>query len=240
MSCCYVVDLRLMPAGVSPHGYVYSILRELGPGEGLRLWTPDDPNLLTAQIQHHLRHKLVWSSVFDQTGWLVSMRIRGADEPLPLAATMQRDHEKMDARLVRALRHLADRHWLAAVGEAADLGRALRAHIAIENELLAPLGGAPVAEATAIMRREHDDVLVQLDRIEEVCSSPGDNGQELDTWLGLLAASLNKHEYREESLLFPCWTRALAQHPSCDELLREVRSRLDEGAPRPLSPAYVP
>ncbi len=230
MSCCYVLDLRLMPDGVSAHSYVYSILRELGPGEGLRLWTPDDPALLMAQLQHQMRHKLVWSSVYDQAGWLIHMRIRGADEPLPLADTLQRDHEKMDARLVRALAHLADRDWCAAVGEVADLGRALRAHIAIENELLAPLGGARVAEATAIMRREHDDVLVQLDQIGEVCVSSGDNCQELDTWLGLLAASLNKHEHREESLLFPYWTRVLAQRPSSDELLREVRSRLDEDA----------
>ncbi len=235
MPCCYVLDLRLVPAHVSPHSYVYSLLRELGPDESLRAWTPDDPTLLMAQIQHQMRHKLVWSSVFDQTGWLITMRIRNADEPLPLADTLRRNHEQMDGRLVQAFTYLGCRDWRAAVGEVASLDVALRTHIVTENELLAPLGGASVAEATAIMRREHDDVLVQLEMIAEVCASSVENCQELETWLGLLAASLNKHEHREESLLFPRWMRVLMQLPSRNELLTEVRSRLDEGMLRSLS-----
>ena len=233
MSCCYVLDLRLKPANVSSHSYVYSLLRELGPGEGLRVWTPDDPILLMAQIQHQMRHKLVWSSVCDQSGWLITMHVRSADEPLPLADTLQRDHEKMDGLLVQALTHLARRDWRAAVGEVRGLDQSLRAHIALENELLAPLGGAPTAEATAIMHREHDDVLVQLDAIEEICASSVEKCQELDTWLGLLAASLNKHEHREESLLFPHWARVLAQRSDRDDFLTMVRLRLDEMTPRP-------
>lgn len=239
MSCCYVLDLRLMPAHVSRHSYIYSLLRELGPGERLRVWTPEDPALLMAQIQHQMRHSLVWTSVDDQTGWLITMHIRSADEPLPLADTLRRDHEQMDGRLVQAFTYLGHRDWSAAVGEVASLDAALRAHIVIENELLAPLGGASVAEATAIMRREHDDVLVQLEMIAEVCAASAHNCQELETWLGLLAASLNKHEHREESLLFPRWTRVLALLPARDELLTEVRSRLGEGLREPLSVSEI-
>ena len=110
------------------------------------------------------------------------------------------------------------------------LDRALRTHILLENDLLAPLSARDLEEPTLLMRREHDDILIQLDAIQEVCVAPEESCQDLDTWLGLLAASLNKHEFREETLLFSAWERATGTHKS---LLDEVRRRLSSLAPEP-------
>ncbi|MHB8253007.1 MAG: hypothetical protein ACYDEV_04775 [Acidiferrobacter sp.] len=232
MSCCYVLDLRLAPAHIAPHRYAYSVLRELNANEAVRIWSPEDPTFLMAQLQHQMRHALIWSAVTDGQGWLIHVRVRGANEPLSLVDTLRRDHETLDLRLVNTLTLLARHEWAAAVDEATRLDRTLRAHILLENELLAPLASAKAVEATAIMRREHDDIVVQLDMMTELREGAADESQELEVWLGLLAATLNKHEYREESLLFPSWERVIAKRPDQEALLAEVRMRLDAAVSR--------
>ncbi len=224
MPCCYVLDLRLAPRGMPPATYAYSILRELGPGETVRIWSPEEPALLMAQLQNHLRHTLIWRTVTDGQGYLITLHIRGPGELLPLADTLRRDHDDMDARLVRSLALADAGRWIEAVTEVDGLDRALRAHILIENELLAPLAADDAREPTALMRREHDDILVQLDAIREVCLTPDAPCGDLSTWLGLLAASLNKHEFREEASLFGAWERAAGG--ADPGLLDTVRRRL--------------
>jgi len=231
MSCCCVLDLRLTPAHITPYRYAYSVLQELGPGQDMQIWSSEDPSLLMEQLQYQMRHALVWSATSDGREWLITIHKRGADELLPLGGTLRRDHETMDLQLVGALRLSGAHNWREAVVEVARLDHALRTHILLENELLAPLASVKAAEATAIMRREHDDIVLQLDVIAEIRESPDDKCQELDTWLGLLAATLNKHEYREESLLFPSWERMIAQRSDRESLLAEVRARLKAVTP---------
>ena len=227
MSCCYVLDLRLTPAQVAPYRYAYSVLRDLGSREAMHIWSPEEPTLLMAQLQHQMRHTLIWSVASDGLGWLVHVRVRGAYEPLPLVDTLRRDHESMDLRLVNALALAAGHSWREAVAEAAHLDQALRAHILLENELLAPLASSKAPEATTIMHREHDNIALQLDMVAETCGSSEDQCQDLHIWLSLLAATLNKHEHREETLLFPIWERTIAQRSDQKTLLAEVRRRLD-------------
>ncbi len=225
MSCCHVLDLRLRPQGLTPSMYLYPQLRELRPGTRLRIWSPDEPTLLMAQLQNHLRHALVWSAVTDGQGYLITLHIRSPEEALSLTDTMRRDHDDMDYALVAALEALRDARPGVAVAAMTRLDHALRVHILIENELLAPLTAHCAAEPTALMRREHDDILLQLDAIAEACAG-GDQAHELDIWLSLLAASLNKHEFREETLLFPAWERAVRDDAGRQPLLAEVRRRL--------------
>jgi iron-sulfur cluster repair protein YtfE (RIC family) len=228
MSCCYVLDLRFTPQGVPVPTYAYSVLRDISPGESLRIWSPEEPTLLMAQLQNHMRHTLVWRAATDGQGYLITLHIRGPGEALALGDTLRRDHDEMDARLVRSLSLVNGGHWREAVSEVTAFDRALRAHILIENDLLAPLAARAAEEPTALMRREHDDILVQLDAIQEVCAASEESCKDLDTWLGLLAASLNKHEFREETLLFGAWERAAGV--GHETLLNEVRRRLSSPA----------
>ncbi len=225
-SCCPVLDLTALPPDIAPYRYVYARLRECAPGESLCLWSPEEPGLFLEQLQHQMRHTLVWSMTPDGRGWLIHVHIRSEEEALPLADTLRRDHETVDHRVVAIMAHLGRADWPQAVEATLRLGRALRAHIDLENELLAPLGLNQAPELTALMKREHDEIVAQLDILDEVAGRDQEACHELDTWLGLLAASLNKHEYREESLLFPHWTRALALRPDRDALLDTVRERL--------------
>ncbi len=228
MSCCYVLDLRLAPRGVPPATYAYAILREMGPGETMRVWSPEEPTLFMAQLQNHMRNTLVWEVATDGQGYLITLHIRGPHEPLALGDTLRREHDDMDACLVRSLALVGAGRWTESVAEVARLDRTLRAHILLENDLLAPLAVREAREPTSLMRREHDDILVQLDAIQEVCQAAGESCAELDTWLGLLAATLNKHEYREEVSLFGLWERASDRRGAA--LLDEVRRRLSPAA----------
>lgn len=229
MSCCPVLDLRLTPPGITVPSYAYSVLRESRPGELLWMWSPDEPALLMAQLQTHLRHTLVWSATPDGHGFLIKLHVRGPDEPLSLTDTLRRDHDTLDKQLVAALSFVAARCWDEAVLAVAYVDRGLRAHILLENDTLSALASEKEVEPTAIMRREHNDILAQLDILADVCGSSAEQCRELDTWLSLIAATLNKHEFREETLLFPAWERALRHRPDAASLLAETRHALHGG-----------
>ncbi|MDA8390819.1 MAG: hemerythrin domain-containing protein [Gammaproteobacteria bacterium] len=221
----YYLDLRFVPPGVPPQSHAYTILHRLNAHETLKIWSPEEPTLLVAQLQHQMRHTLLTSVTRDGDGWAITIRVRGDREPLPLVDTLRRDHDHMDRQFVHAMQLLAGDRPAEGVAAVTQLQSHLRAHIAIENELLAPLGQKGAPEATGLMLREHNDLLDQLALIGELCDTAAEP-RDLDTWLGLLAASLNKHESREESLLFPEWARVLARKPDQENLLAEVRSRL--------------
>ncbi len=225
MEHSYYLDLRFVPPGVPPHSHAYAILHELNHHEILKIWSPDEPTLLIAQLQHQMRHTLLTSVAQDGNGWAIEVRVRDDQELLPLVQTLRRDHDHLDRRFVQAMRHLQTGQLAEGLLAVAELEHSLRAHIAMENELLAPLGRQGAPQATDLMLREHEDLLIQLALIAEIRDSSA-GPRELDTWLGLLAASLNKHESREESLLFPEWTRVLARKPDQKKLLAEVRDRL--------------
>lgn len=227
MTYRYFIDLRLTPVGTAFHAHVYSVLRTLDVDAQIRIWTPEDPILLIKQLQHQMRNNLVCTVAPQGLGWLLDIHIRNDIEPLPLVGTLLRDHEHLDKKLIHVLSILAQGTWSDAVSQMREIDRSLRSHIEVENNILAPLTPSHAAEAVALMRHEHDDLVNQLNIAKEVYQSIGEQREELKLWLSLIAATLNKHEHREESLLFNEWERAIQRHPDKKNILHEVREQIE-------------
>ncbi|MHB1241384.1 MAG: hemerythrin domain-containing protein [Gammaproteobacteria bacterium] len=227
------VDLR-DSGGLPSHTYAFYALRDLHPGEVRELLCPEDPGVLMQSVNLQLRNRLYWAVV--KAGpplWRLRVQLR---EDLPAASLtdlLTRDHARLD-RLLACVLRLANRNQLAeaepAVGE---LSRALRRHIRVENEILAPVFSAPRNllgnDPTSIMLREHEQILEQLSLIESCIAGDPETRSNTAPLLALLSGAMAKHEHREEQNLFPNWNRALALGTDADgtaTFLRRVQSAL--------------
>jgi uncharacterized protein (DUF2249 family) len=209
-------------------------LRELRPGGELRLITREDPTLLLESLNLQLRDALRWELGARAAFWEASVRLTEDAAPRDVLDTLKRDHRRLDGLLARALRRLNAGDVAGARPLLDDFSAGLRRHARAENELLAPaLGPRPASEPLEIMLREHDELLVQLDAVER-CFAEAPAGQlpeawEIEPFVAILSGTLAKHEYREESQLFPLWAGGLLRRPpgEGDALHKAVRALLE-------------
>jgi len=208
-------------------------LRELRPGHELRLITREDPTLLLESLNLQLRDALRWDLGASGGHWEACVRLAQDAAPRDVLDTLRRDHRRLDELLAKALRRLNAGDVAGARPLLETFAAGLRRHARAENELLAPaLGPRPAVEPLEIMLREHDELLVQLDAVE-VCFAEAPAGQapvawEIEPFVAILSGTLAKHEYREESQLFPLWLAALLRRPQGEgeSLHRAVRALL--------------
>jgi uncharacterized protein (DUF2249 family) len=209
-------------------------LRELRPGGELRVITREDPTLLLESLNLQLRDALRWELGARAAYWEASVRLAEDAAPRDVLDTLRRDHRRLDGLLARALRRLNAGDVAGARPLLDDFSTGLRRHARAENELLAPaLGPRPVVEPLEIMLREHDELLLQLDAVES-CFAEAPAGQPPEAWeiepfVAILSGTLAKHEYREESQLFPLWAGGLLRRPQGegDALHKAVRALLE-------------
>lgn len=209
-------------------------LRELRPGGELRLITREDPTLLLESLNLQLRDALRWELGAEAGHWEASVRLAEDVAPRDVLDTLRRDHRRLDGLLAKALRRLNAGDSAGARPLLEDFAAGLRRHARAENELLAPvLGPRPAVEPLEIMLREHDELLVQLDAVER-CFAEASPGQPPEAWeiepfVAILSGTLAKHEYREESQLFPLWAGELLRRPQGegDALHKAVRALLE-------------
>ena len=209
-------------------------LRELRPGGELRLITREDPTLLLDSLNLQLRDALRWELGPRGAHWEESVRLAEDAEPRDVLDTLRRDHRRLDGLLAKALRRLNVGDVPGARPLLDVFAAGLRRHARAENELLAPaLGPRPAVEPLEIMLREHDELLVQLDAVER-CFTEAPAGQPPEAWeiepfVAILSGTLAKHEYREESQLFPLWAAGLLRGPQGegDALHEAVRALLE-------------
>ena len=224
------LDLRSTPPGMPAHTYAFYALRDLEPGTEMVLISAEDPALLLKQLQLQLRNRLCWQCVREQQVWRVSIRRREDTEASTLQDILSRDHERLDALLVGTLTRLRARGPIAATPEVMEFLEGLRRHIAVENNLLAPafpsLYGPEEDNPVATMLREHEDIAKQTIMIEELFRETDPDPVEAEIWFGLLAAALSKHEYREETRLFPLWDTLLRRYADAGALIQQVRAGL--------------
>jgi len=109
------------------------------------------------------------------------------------------------------LRRVNDPDGAAVAPAFAEFAAVLRRHVSFENVELAPLCAAGEPQTpdapTAIMLREHEEILRQLSVLEESIAA-GDR-DEVGAFVAILSGTLAKHEHREEHGLFPRWRAAL-------------------------------
>ncbi|MEW6314718.1 MAG: hemerythrin domain-containing protein [Pseudomonadota bacterium] len=228
------VDLRGEAPELVQTAAFYAV-KEVAAGETIVLLTAQEPGLMMQSLDLQLRHGLSW--LIERQGeaqWRVEVRRREETAPQDVFDLLMREHKAIDELFARAL-HLINAGEVAqAAPLLAEFGRRLRRHVEVENNLLAPRFAAPTAtmatgdDPLSIMLREHGEILAQLALIEACFAEGLPQAQETAPFFAILSGTLAKHEYREETLLFPLWQAALARAPEMAraQLLREVGGRL--------------
>jgi len=214
-----------------------SAVRHLGPGEAVRLITPDDPALLMEILNLQLRGALSWESSRRGSAWETTVRRADDVAPRTVIELLLRDHRRLDLLLAVALRRLNAGDTAQAKPLLIEFARGLRRHVRAEDELVASeLSLEPGFEPLQTMLHEHVELHAQLWAIEQCFAdaSPGSlpEAWEIEPFVAILSGTLAKHEHREEQGLFPAWNARLAARPRAeqDALLEAVRERLEPGA----------
>jgi hypothetical protein len=223
------IDLRAH-AAAHVAGVLLSYLRDLAPGKELRVLANDDPAWALRSADLHLQHRLVWECVQREDGaWEAAIRQRNAAGTNDVVTLLMQDHRRLDALLASALSAFnADDH-VAGPQAFAACAAALRRHVSLEDDVLSPrLSSAVSGEAASLMSAEHREIETQLAAIEQALEEGGQGVSLAAILCGMLSGLMAKHEYREESVVFPLWKAALAR---CDQgaraaLLDAARERL--------------
>ncbi|MCC6238138.1 MAG: hemerythrin domain-containing protein [Dehalococcoidia bacterium] len=123
-----------------------------------------------------------------------------ADDPA-LSAVLEREHRDIDENLALFTEGLESGEWRVRPLETA--GAALRRHIYLEEELLFPsLRDAGQVAPVAVMLREHGDIWLALDELEQAAVVGGDGTVARRTY-ERLQYLLEAHNDKEEQILYP-------------------------------------
>jgi uncharacterized protein (DUF2249 family) len=207
------VDLRAEPPSRVQTAAFYEV-RDLAPGETVLLVTAEDPSLMMQSLDLQLRETLAWRSEATEGGYRTRVQLRSDTDVGETVDLLVRDHRRLDELFAKALRRV-NANDVAGARELVEVfAVAIRKHVELENELLAPIlprpRGADGADHVEIMLREHDEILRQLAEVESCfVESATPEAWEVEPFIAILSGTLAKHEYREESNLFPHWHAAL-------------------------------
>jgi|GEM_PF-642850 len=212
-----LIDLR--ESGTLPaHTYAYYQLRDIRRGEVREVVSPEEPTLLMESVSHQLRHEIHWEiAAAGPPQWRVRVRHRDDVPASSLVDALERDHLRLDRLFADALHATNEGDLATAARCLRGFGLGLRRHLHVENEVLAPAFVAPRdaqgADPTSIMLSEHEELLVQVERLEAYFQGGLPEAQEVAPLFALLSGQLAKHEAREELNLFPNWGIAIRHAP---------------------------
>ncbi|WP_422126548.1 hemerythrin domain-containing protein [Thioalkalivibrio sulfidiphilus] len=212
----FTLDLRGL--GSHAHTRAYYTLKELRPGQVFEVLLDQAPEMLMEAVSLQLRHGIHWQT--DAEGpplWRLSVRRREDVEPVDLVDLLTRDHLRIDRLFASALHKVNAEDLSGAEPDFRAYVTGLRRHIQVENELIVPLLDLPRhpsgQDPTSVMLREHEQILEQTALLEGQFDEGVDAGWEVAPFFALISGALAKHEGREETNLFPHWSRALRSLP---------------------------
>ncbi|MCG6875160.1 MAG: hemerythrin domain-containing protein [Betaproteobacteria bacterium] len=207
--------------------------RDLERGNALVLLTAEDPALLMESLNLQLRDLLAWETRAAEGGFRTRIVLRDETEPTDAIDLLTRDHRRLDEQLAIALRRVNAGDMAEAKRLVAAFAAGLRRHLEAEDALLAERlphpAGADGVSHVEIMLREHAEIRDQLVEVEAgFGGAEAPEPWEVEPFIAILSGTIAKHEYREESNLFPHWRAALARMAARDQadLLTQVRAIL--------------
>lgn len=232
----FTLDLRGL--ATRAHTRAYYTLRMLEPGQVFDVLLDQDPVLLMEAVSLQLRHEIRWQ--VESAGpplWRVRVRRRNDTEPADLADLLSRDHVRLDRLLAGALHKVNAGDAAAAEPEFRAFADGLRRHIRVENDLVTPSLDLPRdpggQDPTSVMLREHEEILDQVGMVEGQFDEGVDAAWEVAPFFALISGAMAKHEGREETNLFPQWSRALRAMPDGGAGLLVGARAILETAPDP-------
>jgi uncharacterized protein (DUF2249 family) len=228
-----IIDMSRVPANQIASAALYEV-RDLEPGRRIVLVMRDEPSLLMKSLDLQLQQRFTWTTQATANGqWRVEVCHRSDSTPRDVFDLLGRQHQWVDAELAKILLMLLNH------GDAGEtmarvryFGAALRRHLAVEDEILAPyfaaVRGAGSDDPAAVMLREHQDILSQLKLVDDALNATALEAGEAGIYAAILSGTLAKHEYREENNLFPRWRAALTAKPVTERkrLLAQVTAAL--------------
>jgi len=226
------IDLTREPGSRVQTAAFYQV-RDLGPGEAVVLLTADEPSLMMTSLNLQLRETLAWTTDRAGGGYRTRVCLRDETEARDALDVLMRDHRHLDETLAIALRRVNAGDVAGARALLEPFAQALRRHVHVENEILAPLLPRPMAaDGTShveIMLREHDEIERQVATVES-CFADGAMPEvwEVEPFIAILSGTMAKHEYREETNLFPHWEAAVAAMSPADRasLMKRVQEAI--------------
>ena len=213
-----VLDLTGNPSSMLQSA-AYHELKSLSRGMSVTLLTAQEPSMMMQTVNLHLRDNLSWTITAEGTDrWRTVVTHREDVAASDVIDLLTRDHKRLDDLFARAL-HLVN---AGNVADAAPLMKefsvGLKRHMDVENNILTLSFAAPRdqfgADPTSTMLREHEEILMQATLIESYFEDGLPDAKEVSAFFAILSGILAKHEFREESLLFPHWSAALHRAPA--------------------------
>lgn len=211
----------------------FHAVRDLARGSAVILLTDESTGLLMESLNLQLRNLLAWETRAIAGGFRTRVVLREETEPTDVIDLLTRDHRRLDERLAIALRRVNAGDMAEARRLIADFAVGLARHLEAEDVMLAERlpqpAGADGESHVAIMLREHVEIRDQLAEVESgfgAAETP--EPWEVEPFIAILSGTLAKHEYREETNLFPHWRAALARLGEREQadLLAKVRAVL--------------
>jgi iron-sulfur cluster repair protein YtfE (RIC family) len=211
----------------------FHAVRDLARGSAVILLTDDNTVLLMESLNLQLRDLLAWETQAIAGGFRTRVVLREETEPTDVIDLLTRDHRRLDERLAIALRRVNAGDMVEARRLIADFAAGLARHLDAEDVMLAEQlpqpAGAGGESHVAIMLREHVEIRDQLAEVEAgFGAAEPPEPWEVEPFIAILSGTLAKHEYREETNLFPHWRAALARLGEREQadLLAKVRAVL--------------
>ncbi|MDR3393127.1 MAG: hemerythrin domain-containing protein [Sulfuriferula sp.] len=198
---------------------VFYEIKDMPRGEIASILFSEDPAIVLHSLNLQLRNNLRWDISRTAAGHWLTVIHRAEDvPPTDVLDALKRDHKRLDAMFSQVI-HLTDQNHLV---QAHAIMRAfvegLQRHLAVEHGILAKaIRTQPNAlgqDPTAAMMQEHNEILNQSIMIESSFEEDDASSSSISPLLAILAGYLSKHEYREESTVFPIWTGAINQAPA--------------------------
>jgi len=192
----------------------YHALKDLARGMTMIVLTAQEPSMMMQTVNLHLRDNLSWETTQDSPGhWRTVVRHREDVAATDVVDLLVRDHKRLDDLFARALHNVNAGNVVDAAPLMKAFSEGLRRHIDVENNILLPAFSAPRdpfgGDPTSTMLREHEEILGQAAVIESYFDEAVPDAKEVSAFFAILSGTLAKHEYREESNLFPHWSAAI-------------------------------
>lgn len=229
-----LIDLAAR-GGQTEHHYLLGQLRGLARGEEAVVVTYDDPRILLDALTLELRNGIYWDvTEAGPPAWRVRVRRREDVAASDLVDLLTRDHVRVDHLFATALHRSNAGDMDAALPSFRVFAACLRRHVETENEIVVPALSLPRSprgdDPTSIMLHEHEAIIEHTVMIEEMLDEGLDDAGMLAPFFAIISGQLAKHEWREETNLFPHWMRALRHEPAiADELFPRAQALVSAG-----------
>jgi len=217
-----VLDLTGQPSSMLQSA-AYHELKSLSRGTTITLLTAQEPSMTMMTVNLHLRDSLSWTIVSEAADrWRTVVTHREDVAASDVVDLLTRDHKRLDDLFARALHYVNAGNVADAAPLMKEFSEGLKRHMDVENNILTLSFAAPRdqfgGDPTSTMLREHEEILMQAILIESYFEDGLPDAKEVSAFFAILSGILAKHEFREESLLFPHWSAALHRAPAGAQL----------------------